>query len=99
MSLNIVKNGGWHFSNLKLLDDIILKLDNSGHQDEYLKNSDYYNKIKKMIKNKQVFYDHFADKKTENKIRIKGYDLKKIKLNLLPDYIRINKDKVTNFLE
>ena len=99
MSLNIIKNGGWHFSNLKLLDDIISKLDDSGHQDEYLKNSNYYSEIKKMIENKQVYYDHFVDKKTENKIRSRGYDLKKIKLDLLPDYIRINKDKVTNFLE
>ena len=99
MSLNIVKNGGWHFSNLKLLDDIILKLDNSGHQDEYLKNSDYYNEIKKMIKNKQVFYDHFVDKKKENKIRIEGYNLKKVQLDLLPEYIQTNKEKILNFLD
>ena len=52
-----------------------------------------------MIENKQVYYDHFVDKKTENKIRSKGYDLKKIKLELLPDYIQINKDKVSNFLD
>ena len=99
MSLNIIKNGGWHFSNLKLLDNIITKLDDSGHQDEYLKNLNYYAEIKKMIENKQVYYDNFVDKKTENKIRSKGYDLKKIKLDLLPDYIRINKDKISNFLE
>ena len=99
MSLNIVKNGGWHFSNLKLLDDIILKLDNSGHQDEYLKNSNYYNEIKKMIKNKQVFYDHFVDKKKENKIRSEGYNLKKVQLDLLPEYIQANKEKILNFLD
>ena len=99
MSLNIIKHGGWHFSNLKLLDDIILKLNNSGHQDEYLKKNNYYDEIRNMIKKKQVYYNHFVDKKTENKIRDKGYLLKKVKLNTLPEYIQKNKKKVLSFLD
>ncbi len=98
MSIQIIKNGGWHFSNLKLLDNIITKLDHSGHKDEYIANADY-SRIKKMIENKQVYYDHFVDKKTQNKIREKGYDLKKVNLLELPDYIKNNQKKLSNFLD
>lgn len=98
MSIHIIKNGGWHFSNLKLLDNIITKLDHSGHKDEYIANADY-SRIKKMIENKQVYYDHFVDKKTQNKIREKGYDLKKVNLLELPEYIKNNQKKLSNFLD
>lgn len=96
MSLNIIKDGGWHFSNLKLLDDIIKKLDDSGHQDEYLVDTKTYFQIKEMIKKKQVYYDHFLDKKIENKIRAKGYDLKKVNLETLPNHVIRN---MNNFLQ
>ena len=88
------------FKNVFLkLQDIILKLNNSGHQDEYLKKNNYFDEIRNMIKKKQVYYNHFVDKKTENKIRDKGYLLKKVKLNTLPEYIQKNKKKVLSFLD
>jgi len=98
-SLNIVNDGGWHFSNLKPLDKIIEKLNNSGHYDEYDRNVKNTSSIKRMIEKKQVYYNHFVDKKESNKIRETGYDLKKIELNILPKYIEANKEKLSKFIE
>ena len=52
-----------------------------------------------MIEKKQVYYNHFADQRESNKIRKKGYDLKKVELNILPKYIQDNKEKLYKFIE
>jgi len=97
-NVNIIDNGGWHFSNVKPLNKIIQKLDDSGHSDEYQSNENNFYKIKRMIQNNEVYYDHFLDKKSLNKIRQKGYKLKKVSLKFLPNYIFKNKKKFENFL-
>ena len=99
INLNIIDDGGWHFSNLKTLDKIIEKLNSSGHHDEYVRDIENISIIRKMIEKKQVYYNHFADQKETNKIRETGYDLKKIELNLLPKYIEDNKEKLSKFIE
>ena len=99
INLNIIDDGGWHFSNLKTLDKIIEKLNSSGHHDEYVRDIENISIIRKMIEKKQVYYNHFADQKETNKIRETGYDLKKIELNLLPKYIQDNKEKLSKFIE
>jgi len=99
ISLNIIDDGGWHFSNLKTLDKIIKKLNSSGHYDEYDRDSENILRIRDMIEKKQVYYNHFADQRESNKIRKKGYDLKKVELNILPKYIQDNKEKLYKFIE
>jgi len=97
-SVNIIEDGGWHFSNIKPLKQIIKKLNDSGHSDEYQSDKQNYNKIQNMIKKNEVYYDHFLDKKSPNKIREKGYKLKKISSKFLPSYIFSNKKKFAKFL-
>jgi len=97
-SVNIIDDGGWHFSNLKPLNQIIKKLHNSGHSDEYRVNSKNLKIIESMIKRDEVYYDHFLDKKETNKIRSIGYKLKKVPNSFIPKYIFNNKTKFNKFL-
>ena len=99
ISLNIINDGGWHFSNLKTLDKIIKKLNSSGHYDEYDRETENISRIREMIEKKQVYYNHFADQRESNKIRKTGYDLKKVELSVLPKYIQDNKEKLYKFIE
>ena len=67
-SVKIVKDGGWHFSNLKTPEDIEKKLFNFGHHNEVENSGINLEKIKEMVKEKKVYYDHLADK-TQQKHR------------------------------
>jgi len=97
-SVNIIDDGGWHFSNLKPLNQIIKKLYNSGHSDEYRVNYKNLKTIESMIKRNEVYYDHFLDKKEPNKIRSIGYKLKKVPNSFIPKYILNNKTRFNKFL-
>ena len=46
-------------------------------------------KIREMVKEKKVYYDHLADK-TQHKHREEGYKLKKIDFSKLPRYLTNN---------
>ena len=59
--LQIVKNGGWHFTNVKTPEEIFEKLSNFGHHNEFEESGISINDIKESIKNKFVNYDHSAD--------------------------------------
>ena len=85
-SVEIIKNGGWHFSNLKKPEDIEKKMLNFGHHNEVEDSGIDLKKIKEMVDNKKVFYDHLADK-TEQKHNIEGYSLKRINFEELPTYL------------
>jgi beta-1,4-mannosyl-glycoprotein beta-1,4-N-acetylglucosaminyltransferase len=92
-----IKNGGWHFSYLKSPEDIEKKLKSYLHHSEYELNPVDTKDIKKMIINKKTIYNLKVDSKS-NKFD-DGNILKKIDLNLLPNYILENKDKFTNWIE
>ena len=98
IDLKIIDNGGWHFTNLKTPEDLFNKLNNFGHHDEFELTNLTINKLKEKIKNKEVFYDHFADKKTKSKWN-SDYKLKKIDDNLLPQYLIHNKIKFKDWFE
>ena len=85
-SVEIINNGGWHFSNLKSPEDIEKKLFNFGHHNEVEKSAINLESIKKMVMEKKVYYDHLADK-TEQKHRKEGYKLKNIDFSELPSYL------------
>ena len=89
MNLKIIKNGGWHFTNLKKPQELFEKLSNFGHYDEFELSGLTLDDLKNKIKNKEVFYNHKLDKKNTNKWN-SSYKLKKIKNDLLPDYIKNN---------
>ena len=89
--LQIVKNGGWHFTNVKTPEEIFEKLSNFGHHNEFEESGISINDIKESIKNKFVNYDHSADLRKNNKYGFK-YKLKNIDDKYLPEYLTKNKE-------
>ena len=88
-SVKIIENGGWHFSNLKNPENIKKKMFNFGHHNEVEESGIDLEKIKEMVKEKKVYYDHLVDK-TQQKHRREGYELKKLDFSELPSYLAKN---------
>ena len=84
--VKIIENGGWHFSQLKSPEDIEKKLFNFGHHNEVEESGIDLEKIKEMVREKKIYYDHLVDK-TQQKHRIEGYELKKLDFSELPSYL------------
>ena len=96
-NIHYVENGGWHFTNIKLPEEIEKKYLNFLHHYEYEKSGIKLENLKEIIKNKKILYDHSADKrdfKWKNTTT-----LKKVSLSILPDYISENQEKYANWLE
>jgi len=91
-NINIVNNGGWHFTNLKTPEDMYDKFMNFGHHDEFKLSGISVEDIRAKISNKEMFYDHFADKSSTNKWK-SDYKLKLVDENLLPSFLTKNKNK------
>ena len=96
-NLIFVKNGGWHFTCLRKPEDLEKKLLNFAHHYEFEESGLKLNDIKKLINEKRVIYDYKVDQK-EFKWSGKS-TLKKIDLNLLPDYISKNNEKFKEWLD
>ena len=98
INCKIIKNGGWHFTNIKTPEELFEKFSNFGHHDEFeLANIDV-DKIKEKVTNKEVFYDHLADKGSSNRWS-DNYKLKKIDLNYLPKYLVENSEKFKDWID
>ena len=65
--MEIIDDGGWHFTNLKTPEELYIKLKNFGHHDEFDNTKITIADLKKKIDNGIVLYDHFADKSSKNK--------------------------------
>ena len=89
-NIKIFDNGGWHFSYIKTPKNIEKKLKSYLHHTEYELNPLGTNKISNLIKNKKTIYNLKVDTKS-NKFS-EGNDLTKLDFNLLPKYIKDNKD-------
>ena len=85
-SLDIIDDGGWHFTNIKTPEDLYIKMKNFGHHDEFDESKLTVEDLKKKIDDDLVFYDHNTDKKSKNKWKSE-YKLKKIENHLLPNYL------------
>ena len=98
MNINFIENGGWHFSNIKKAEDIDFKMKNFAHHLEYEESGISIDELKKNIKNKKVFYNHFADKSDSNKL---NYNAKLINLNMskLPEYLQSNMDEYKDWID
>ena len=90
-SVEIINEGGWHFTNIKTPEDLYIKMKNFGHHDEFDDSKLTIEDLRKNIDNGIVFYDHFADKTSINKWQ-NDYKLKKIDNHLLPNYLVQNLD-------
>jgi beta-1,4-mannosyl-glycoprotein beta-1,4-N-acetylglucosaminyltransferase len=94
-----IRNGGWHFSNIKNASDIELKLKSYLHHRDYETEELGYKKINELIKNNETIYDMFGDKSSKkygDKTRKK---LEKYNLEKLPKLIQNNKDKLKEWMD
>jgi beta-1,4-mannosyl-glycoprotein beta-1,4-N-acetylglucosaminyltransferase len=98
-NIQIVEDGGWHFTNIKSPEKILEKYLNFGHHNEYEENQIGIDDIKKIVFEKRVGYNHLADQKNPNKISINSYKLKKISIDQLPRQIYSQKEKYKEFIE
>ena len=92
INLNVINDGGWHFTNLKTPEEMYEKFMNFGHHDEFRLSGITVEKIREKITNKEMFYDHFADKSSSNKWE-SNYKLKLLNEKMLPKFLIENKNK------
>ena len=94
-----IKNGGWHFSNIKNANDIELKLKSYLHHRDYEVEELGYNKISELIKNNETIYDMFGDKKSKKYGNNKRKKLEKYDIRKLPKFIQENKNKFKEWMD
>ena len=91
-NLEIIKDGGWHFTNLMTVEKLYEKMSNFGHHNEFDESGLKINDIKNKIENREMFYNHLLDQTNPNKWK-NDYKLKIINENKLPLYVMQNKEK------
>ena len=96
-NLEIIKDGGWHFTNLMTAEKLYDKMSNFGHHNEFDESGLKINDIKNKIENREMFYNHFLDQTNSNKWK-NDYKLKIINENKLPLYVIQNKEKFKEWL-
>jgi beta-1,4-mannosyl-glycoprotein beta-1,4-N-acetylglucosaminyltransferase len=87
-SIKFIKNGGWHFSNIKNAQEIEFKLKSYLHHREFDVNPMTTKEIEEIIKNKKAIYNLNVDKRV-NKIG-DGNKLEKYSLDKLPIFLQNN---------
>ena len=95
--VKIINDGGWHFSQLKKIDDIYSKLTNSEDHQEFKDTGKKISDIEDLVNRKVILYDHKA-KSSDFKFG-KEFKLKTIVLEEMPDYIKINKDQFREWID
>ena len=96
-SVNFIKDGGWHFTNIKKPEEIDYKMKNYLHHLEYEESGLDVENIKKIIAEKKVLYDHSVDKKGKkwsSSIKLSLIDDLK-----LPEYIIKNKSILSDWID
>tara|TARA_B100001123_G_scaffold366526_1_gene426203 strand:- start:3026 stop:3925 length:900 start_codon:yes stop_codon:yes gene_type:complete len=96
-NIKIVYDGGWHFTNIKTAENIQKKLLNYTHHDEFEKSGIGLEDLKKKIVERKAIYDHSVDQK-QNKWDSKT-SLDKVDLSQMPEYLRKNYKKYSNWIE
>ena len=91
-NLEIIKDGGWHFTNIKTPEELYIKMTNFGHHNEFELSGLTVEDLRKKIDEGVVFYNHFSDQTDQNKWNY-DYKLKKINIDLLPKYLQGNPEK------
>ena len=96
-SIKFIKNGGWHFSNIKSPKEIEHKLKSYLHHREFDEEPLSLDQIDSIIKNKQAIYDLKVDK-TVNKVGT-GSKLVNYSFDKLPIYLKENKENYKEWLD
>tara|TARA_B100000131_G_scaffold227925_1_gene219611 strand:- start:1194 stop:2093 length:900 start_codon:yes stop_codon:yes gene_type:complete len=96
-NIKYINDGGWHFTNIKTPENILKKLLNYTHHDEFEKSGIDIKILKKKITDKKAIYDHSVDQRSNK------WDsptkLNKIDLDKMPDYLKKNYKKYSDWLE
>ncbi len=96
-NLEIIKNGGWHFTNIRNSIDLHNKMINFAHHPDYEETKYSEKDMEKFIKNKLVFYDHFSDK-DKNRFEKKN-KLENANKDILPEYLVKNLEKYKRWID
>ena len=96
-SVNIINDGGWHFSNLKNIEELQRKYLNDENHAEYEALGHSINKIKDNLKNKTIDYDHTVKK--DSKKRFNPSKLETVDMSKLPKFIQDHKEKYFNWFD
>ena len=96
-NIKFIDNGGWHFSNMKTPEEIEKKMRTYLHHREYDLKPLGTKKIEEIIKSKKSIYNLRADMKNE---KFDGtQSLKATDGHELPEYLKKNKTKYSNWIE
>ena len=87
-SVMLVKNGGWHFSNLKNYEDLEKKYLNDENHAEYELQNSSIQKIQDNVERKVIPYNYQAKKDSLD--RFNETSLTKVDTAVLPEYIKKN---------
>ena len=96
---HFIKNGGWHFSNIKNAKDIEFKLKSYLHHRDYEVEELGQKKINDIIKSNKTIYDMFGDKTSKKYGDNKRLNLDKYEMNKLPNYIQLNKNQLKQWID
>ena len=93
-----VLDGGWHFTCIRTAEDLEYKFLNFAHHYEFEQSGLDVKKLKKLILEKKIMYDHKLDQANTEKWGGKS-KLKTISISELPSYIGQNIDKYSGWLD
>ena len=88
INLEIINDGGWHFTNLMTAEKMYEKYSNFGHHDEFQLSGLTVEDLQKKIDNKEMFFNHFVDKEKYKERWNYDYKLKRISNDKLPEYLQ-----------
>ncbi len=97
-NIKFVDDGGWHFTNMKTPEEIFSKLNSFLHNVDFKLSGLNLNDIKKMVAEKKIGYDHFADQRKVDRWNSQ-ITLKTVDISVLPEYISNNKEKFKEWLD
>ena len=95
--IKFVRDGGWHFTNIKTAEQIRYKLKSYLHHREFEVKPIPLDEINRLITDKKAIYDLKLDKR-DQKIG-SGNKLEKYDIDKLPNYIRENLNKYKDWID
>ncbi len=95
-NIQVINDGGWHFTNIKTAQEIHHKMKSFLHHYEYERSGLNTQIIEKLIKEKKALYNYNADQRDDKWSN--NTELEKINLSILPKYISDNKLKYKDWL-
>lgn len=91
-NIKFIEDGGWHFTCIKKPKEVHEKLSSYLHHQDFENSNLSFKDLENKMINRELLYDHNKDKKNQNKW-LTDKKLKTAEINLLPDYLKINKEK------